>query len=160
PRRSSDLERAEAVRQRFAELRKRNYVGPDPLAARELLERERQLLASTAAASGVASVESELLPPEFVGSPPKTVLGVVVEFAPPGGSETITRTYPVDPADPTLGCTTVEHTFGALGLGDDPLPGPLDNFNFFKPDISVDDYRSVFFGIGPDAGYGVVRPDL
>jgi len=157
---SSSSERAEAVKRRFAELRKHNYVGPDPFAARQLLARERALLANRSGANGVASVESELLPPEFLGSPPKTVLGIVVEFAPPGGSEIITRQYPLDPADPTLGCTTVDQTFGALGLGDDPPPGGLDNFTFFKPDISVDDYRSVFFGVGPSAGYGVVRPDL
>lgn len=158
---SSPPERAAAVKRRYDELRKRNYVGPDPFAARQLLRRERALLSQPSSADGpLASVESELLPPEFLGSPPKTVLGVVVEFAPPGGSETITRQLPIDPADPTLGCTSVEQTFGALRLGDDPAPGPLDNFTFFKPDISVDDYRSVIFGTGPDAGFGVVRPDL
>jgi immune inhibitor A len=160
---SSADERAAAVKRHYAELRKRHYVGPDPFAARQLLARERALLSNAEArsgAGGLASVEGELLPPEFLGSPEKTVLGVVVEFAPPGGSETIARVVPIDPADPTLGCTSIEQTFGALSLGDDPPPGPLDNFNFFKPDITVDDYRSVFFGVGPDAGYGVVRPDL
>jgi immune inhibitor A len=161
---SSAEERATAVKRRYIELRKQSYVGPDPFAERELLVRERALLSSAAAAQSgagaIASVEGELLPPEFLGAPAKTVLGVVAEFAPPGGSETITRQFPVDPADPALGCTTVEQTYGALGLGDDPPPGPADNFSFFKPDISVDDYRSVFFGVGPNAGYGVVRPDL
>jgi immune inhibitor A len=157
----SPAERAAAVKRYYDAARKRGYHGPDPFAARQLLERERALLSTSASASpGSASVESELLPPEFLGSPSKTVLGVVVEFAPPGGSETITRDYPVDPADPSLGCTTVEQTFGALAIGDDPPPGPADNFIFYKPDITVDDYRSVFFGVGPAAGYGVVRPDL
>ncbi len=137
------------------------YMGPDPFAARALYARERSLLASSSASEGGgASVESELLPPELLGSPEKSVLGVVVEFEPPGDSETFSRIYPLDVADPSLGCTTIDQTFPALRLGDDPAPGPYDNFIFFKPDIGVDDYRSAYFGVGPNAGYGVVRPDL
>ncbi|WP_374689721.1 immune inhibitor A domain-containing protein [Promineifilum sp.] len=144
-----------AVQNWYAKASKQFYTGPNPAAYRQLLEREKALLDPDAAVSPNAFGDDEKLP-----TPPKNLLGVVVEFNPEGGEETFDRPYPVDPADPAQGCSDQPFTYSALGLGDDPPPGPADNFTFFKPGISVADYQSAFFETGPDAGYGVVRPDL
>lgn len=153
---NATAEEAEAaVQSWYTQFQKEYYTGPNPYAYRDLLEREKALLSGGDVADTADFGDDEKLP-----TPPKSLLGVVVEFAPEGGEETFTRPYPVDPADPSLGCSDQDFTYGALGLGDDPPPGPADNFFFYKPDITVADYESAFFETGPDAGYGVVRPDL
>ncbi|MFN2167783.1 MAG: immune inhibitor A domain-containing protein, partial [Anaerolineae bacterium] len=67
-----------------------------------------------------------------------------------------TRPYP-DPMNPDGACVDTEFTWGPLSLGQDPAPGPRDNFRFYKPGITVDDYEEAMFGEGPDAGYGVIQ---
>jgi immune inhibitor A len=157
---SSAEERRRVLKAWYAATHKTAYIGPDPFAAERLKARERALIVKPSAKSSDSAIAGELLPPEFLGAPQKTVLGVVVNFEPPGGSETFERSFPLDPADPSLGCASIEETRGALHIGEDPPPGPLDNFTFYKPGITTEDYQSVFFGVGPSAGYGVVRPDL
>lgn len=144
-----------AIQTWYAKFHKEYYTGPNPFAYRDLLEREKTLLADGAAGETADFGDDEKLP-----TPPKELLGVVVEFNPEGGEETVNRPYPVDPADPSLGCSDQDFTYEALGLDQDPPPGPADNFTFYKPGITVADYQSAFFETGPDAGYGVVRPDL
>lgn len=139
-----------AVQDWYRKAAKTLYFGPNPLAYQELLEREDQLLRASDAFGD----------DEMLETPPKNLLGVTVEFAPEGGEDTFERPLPVDPEDPSLGCSDQEVTFPALGLGDDPPPSPVDNFSFYKENISIADYESAFFETGPDAGYGVVRPDL
>ncbi len=134
----------------YSRAAKTYYTGPNPVAYQELLEREKALLAADRAFG-----DDEKLP-----TPPKNLLGIVVEFDPLGGEETFDRPYPVDPGDPAQGCSDQAFTYPALGLGDDPPPLPGDNFTFFKPGITISDYQSAFFETGPDAGYGIVRPDL
>ncbi len=137
----------------YQEARKTAYIGPDPVAFKQLLEREQALLNPD---EDVATIQEDQYP-----TPEKSLLGVVVEFYPPGGMEEISRTFPIDPSDPSLGCEVITQTFPALSLGDDPPPGPRDNFSFYKEGgFTVDDYRSAFFEVGPDAGYGIVREDL
>lgn len=140
-----------AVEKWYKQVSKKFYFGPSPEAYRQLLQREKALLDSEGKAFG---------DDEKLETPPKDLLGVVVEFQPKGGEETINRLYPKDPADPSKGCVSKDFKYGPLTLGQDPPPGPADNFTFFKPGISIADYQSAFFETGPDAGYGVVRPDL
>ncbi len=131
------------------------YFGPNPFAVKQLTKRENALL------KGEEVSAADFGDDEFLGQPQKNYLALVVEYDPPGGSQTIERDYPVDPADPSLGCSVQSFTFGSLFLGDDPPPTEgIDNFSFYKADLTLDDYRSAIFGTGPDAGYGVVRPDL
>jgi immune inhibitor A len=146
---ASPAEQAQAVQAWYQRASKDAYYGPDPRAYQQLLEREQQLLN---AEDSQFSVQEETFP-----TPPKAVLGVVVEFAPPSGSEVFTRTYPVDPNDPSLGCTDIADSFSSLNVGDDPPPGPSDNFSFYNfGGFTTEDYESAFFDTGPDAGYGVI----
>jgi len=149
---ASRAEVEQAIDGWYRQATKRYYTGPNPIAYRNLLAREKALLDPEA---GRDFGDDEKLP-----TPPKSLLGLVVEFNPEGGDETFERPFPIDPEDPSQGCSDQEFTYPALGLGDDPPPGPADNFIFFKPNISVADYQSAFFETGPDAGYGIVRPDL
>jgi immune inhibitor A len=150
---ASPAEREQAVKEWMKKAVKDANFGPDPRAYDKLMAREKALLNANL---GSLKPEEEGLP-----TPKKNVLGVVVEFAPPGGSEVVSRSYPLDPTDPSLGCTTVDETFYSLSRGDDPPPGPRDNFGFYKADgFTIEEYKSAFFDIGPDAGYGVVREDL
>jgi len=150
---SLPLEVEQAIQVWYQMASKTAYFGPDPVAYRQLMDREKALLDPYA---DIAAIQEEEYP-----TPEKSLLGVAVEFYPPNGSEEISRTYPVDPSDPSLGCEVITQTFPALSLGGDPPPGPRDNFAFYKESgFTVDDYRSAFFEIGPDAGYGIVREDL
>ena len=150
---TSPLEIEQAIQAWYQKARKTVYTGPDPVAYKRLIARERALLNSDA--------ESLAIQEDPFPTPKKSLLGVTVEFSPPGGSEEITRTFPIDPSDPSLGCEVITQTFPALSFGDDPPPGPRDNTAFYKDGgFTVEDYRSAFFGIGPDAGYGIVREDL
>ncbi len=128
----------------FQQMQKETRLGPDPAAFQRLLAREKALL------RGDVAVAEASLP-----TPPVAILAVVVEFA---GADAITRPYP-HPV--TAACTPTPFTFAPLTLGQDPPPGPRDNFTFYKPGITLADYESVIFGVGADApGYGLVRPDL
>ncbi len=90
-------------------------------------------------------------------TPEKAVLGVVVEFAPLGGTEEVTRTFPIDPTGVVTGCEVITDTFSSLSVGEDGAPGPLDNFSFYNEGgFTNAQYESALFGIGPSAGYGVV----
>jgi immune inhibitor A len=165
---ATPAERHAAVVRWYHDFFKSAQAGPDPRAAQRLALRERGLLDQAATRARIRP--SALLEPfsltgdfgqsEFLGAPMKSVLAVMVRFAPPGGSETFTRSVPVNRADPSLGCTTLQETRGPLDFGADPPPGPADNFLFYKANLGIEDYRSLFFGTGPSAGYGVVRPDL
>ena len=128
------------------------YFGPNPVEYKKLMAREKALLEGNA--------RDAFGDDEFLGQPPKAYLAVVTEYEPEGGSQTIERDFPVDPEDPSQGCSPQEFTFGSLFLGDDPPPGDGDNFSFYSDSLTLDDYRAAIFGIGPDAGYGTVRPDL
>lgn len=151
---STAAEREAAISEWYKKASKDAYIGPDPLAYRNLIEREEALLEGSEASAQDAG--DEALP-----TPQKSLLGVVVEFAPPGGMDVFTRTYPIDPTGVVTGCEVITETFGALSVGDDPPPGPRDNFNFYKAaGFTTADYESAFFETGPDAGYGVVREDL
>ena len=97
----------------YQKAQKDAFFGPDPEAHRDLLAREKTLLKVESGRTASDLSEEELLPT------PKNVLAVVVEFAPPGGSEEITRSYPVDPSDPSLGCTVITDNFTSLGIGDE-----------------------------------------
>jgi len=130
------------------------YFGPNPVAFKQLQARESALLNGQTARDAFGDSE-------YLGQPQKDYLAVTVEYDPPGGMSTIERLYPVDPADPSLGCSTQEFSWGPLFLGDDPPPMEgLDNFSFFKENITNADYESAIFSTGEDAGYGVVRDDL
>ena len=127
---------------------KKNYVGPDPLEFRRLMQREKALISGDPAAQ---TATEDFFPPS-----PRDPLYVVVEFA---GTDTITRPYPTNPGDPVDPgpCVDTEFTWGPMMLGEMTPPGPRDNFTFFKPDIGIPDYESVIYGEGPDApGYGVI----
>ena len=81
----------------------------------------------------------------------------MVEFAPLGGTEEVTRTFPIDPTGTITGCEIITDTFTSLSVGDDGPPGPLDNFSFYNEGgFTIEDYKSALFGIGPDAGYGII----
>lgn len=127
----------------FQQTQKRTLLGPDPAPFQRLMAREQTLL------GGDATAADATLP-----TPPVAILAAVVEF---GGPDVITRPYPA--ADGA--CAAQEFTFTPLALGQDPPPGPRDNFTFYKAGLTAADYQSVIFGAGPAAaGYGVVRPDL
>jgi hypothetical protein len=79
---------------------------------------------------------------------PKSVMVVTVDF---DGTDTITRPYP-NPDNPDGACVDTEFNFGPLTFGDDPLPGLRDNFEFFKPNFTLKEYKEAFFGEGPEAG--------
>ncbi|MEA3337420.1 MAG: immune inhibitor A, partial [Chloroflexota bacterium] len=117
---------------------KDTYIGPDPLAYRNLMAREKAILDRNAAP------EDWQLP-----TPPKSLMAVTVRF---DGTDTITRPYP-DSGDPGGACVDTEFTWGPLNFGDDPPPGPRDNFEFFKQNFTLEEYEEAFFGEGPDAGY-------
>ena len=129
----------EAVGQWYRDASKEFYIGPDVEAMRVLKERERALLDDD------PSNDPEALPP-------RNVMAVVVNF---GGTDTVTRPYP-DPDNPDGACVATEFTWGPLALGEDPPPGADDNFTFYLPDPTVAQYQEAIFGVGPDAGYGVI----
>jgi len=85
----------------------------------------------------------------------KATLVVVVDFS---GPDTVERLWP-DPNDPSV-CTMQTFNWEGPAFGETPAPGPLDNFHLWKPTWTTDEYRELYFGIGPDAGIGIVRPDL
>jgi M6 family metalloprotease-like protein len=127
---------------------------PDPIAARALLAREKALL------NGAGFATAAFGDDEYLGQPPKALMGVITNFQPAPGGDIVTRPYPVDPANPDLGCSEQQFTFGPLKLGDDPAPGQGDNFTFHKANLTLDDYRAAIFKTGPASGYGTVRIDL
>ncbi|HEY52577.1 MAG TPA: DNRLRE domain-containing protein [Caldilineae bacterium] len=135
-----------AVNAWYKNFLKHSYMGPDPLAKRKLLQREKALISGD-----IAAAEDQLPTPQ------KNPMFVVVEF---DGTDTITRPYPTNPDDPLNPgpCVDTEFTWGPTFLGEIPLPGPKDNNTFFVEDPSVAKYESVVFGEGPDApGYGIVH---
>jgi len=87
--------------------------------------------------------------------PEKATLVAVVDFS---GPDTITRLWP-DPNDPSK-CTEQTFTFQGPKFGETAPPGPRDNFSLWKPTWTAEDYKQLYFGEGPTAGIGVVRPDL
>ncbi|NOZ72588.1 MAG: DNRLRE domain-containing protein [Chloroflexi bacterium] len=133
-----------AVSTWYQQFQKTHNTGPDPVAWTRLQRREKALLQGD-----VQALSGDLTPV------PSNILGLVVEFA---GTDRIVRPYP----DPETGaCVNTEFQFQPLALGQDPPPGPRDNFSFYKADMDPQAYDAVLFGIGPDApGYGVVRPEL
>ena len=135
---ASQAEIEAAVTTWYKQALKDAYIGPDPLAKRNLLAREKAML------SGDVSAQDWELP-----TPPKSLMAVTVNF---DGTDTITRPYP-DPGDPAGPCVDTEFTWGPLDFGDDPPPGPRDNFEFFKQNFTLQEYEEAFFGEGPEAGY-------
>ncbi len=135
---ASEEEVQAAVASWYKKFQKENYTGPDPIAYRKLLAREKALL------SGNVQAAEDLLP-----TPQKNPLYVKVVF---GGTDVISHTVP---SDTEPGCVAVTDTFGPSAYGEVAPPGPLDNASFWIPDFEVH-YQSVIFGEGPDApGYGV-----
>ncbi len=150
----ASLEEIEAQKRKINQQKEKFYIGPNPFAAKQLLERENVLL------NGGAVNADDFGDDEFLGQPQKAYLAVVTEYDPPGGSQTFEREYPVDPNDPSLGCSLQEFTYDSLFLGMEDPPADWDNFSFFKDGLTLDDYRSAIFGTGEDAGYGIVREDI
>ena len=128
-----------AVEQWYQNASKDAYIGPDVEALQALEERERALLDND------PSNDPDALPP-------RNIMAVVVNF---DGTDTVTRPYP-DPNNPDGACVPTDFTWGPLALGDDPPPGADDNFTFYLPDPSIAKYQEAIFGVGPDAGYGVI----
>ena len=128
-----------AVEQWYRDAIKDYYTGPDVEAMQALQEREAALLDDD--------------PSNDPGTlPPRNIMAVVVNF---DGTDTVTRPYP-DPNNPDGACVPTESTWGPLALGQDPPPGADDNFTFYLPNPSVAQYQEAIFGVGPDAGYGVI----
>ncbi|MCB0255899.1 MAG: immune inhibitor A [Anaerolineae bacterium] len=127
------------IEQWYKDALKDYYTGPDLEAMRVLKEREATFLDDD------PSNNPEALPP-------RNIMAVVVDF---DGTDTITRPYP-DPDNPDGACVPTESTWGPLALGEDPPPGADDNFTFYLPDPSVAQYQEAIFGVGPDAGYGII----
>ncbi len=137
PLNASEDEVNAAVASWYQKFQKQYYTGPDPVAYRKLMAREKALL------SGDAKAAEEQLP-----TPQKNPLYIKVEFE---GTDVITHSVPSDTAP---GCVSVTDTFTPTMYGEVPPPGPMDNGTFWLPDFA-DHYQSVIFGEGPDApGYG------
>lgn len=141
---ASAQENQQVVTAWYRQFHKGHDIGPEPTAWNQLQEREQALLHGT-----VTALRRDLTPA------PTNILGLVVAF---GGADEVVRPYP----DPNTGaCVATTFHFRPLALGQDPPPGPRDNFSFYKADMGPAAYDAVLFGRGPEApGYGVVRPDL
>jgi immune inhibitor A len=127
----------------YRDFNSKNPDGADPRELQKRREALNQYLVTGEPQAAAQTVEE------------KATLVAVVDFS---GPDTVTRLWP-DPADPST-CTEQTFTWEGPAFGETPAPGPLDNFHLWRPTWTAADYEQLYFGVGPDAGIGIARPDL
>jgi len=143
PANATQAEALAAVDEWYREFYSKNPNGADPVELKKRLTALNQFLRTGERQAAAQTV------------PEKATLVVVVDFS---GPDTIERLWP-DPSDPSI-CTMQTFTFEGPGFGETAPPGPRDNFTLWKPTWTATDYEQLYFGVGPTAGIGIVRPDL
>lgn len=125
--------------------RQKGMSGPNPIAYAKRLAawNQAEKMGKSPMAAGLSEIGEAKL------------LMTIVEFT---GTQTFDNYQEVDGECVPDGTTTT-----IVGPLHNQIPDPAlsgDNFSIWVPDFSTDYYQNLFFGEGPTAGVGVVRPDL